>query len=367
MFYSGVTDEDIKKLKLLEPKAAVLTSLDCSDTDTASDSDQENQDPLEPLAALYDENLRSIPSTELQEKSNETFAKLKKEMTQDKCVTLECITRNQAQSQAWQIHRIGRITSTTLHRVCTVRSETAKTNLVKQIMQYDNKNLSGVKAIKWGREHELIARQCYTEAMTEHHQNLNVQLCGLVVHPDSPHLGASPDGLVKCNCCGKGTVEIKCPYKYRDGLTGSSEDPDFCLDKSLHLRKNHEYYHQVQLHMYACSVQYCDFVIWTQQDIIITRVGRDEEMLYTVLPIAEQFFRKSILPELLTHSLDPKQQAPTVCSICHRPEFGKITICAKCSKLFHYECAKVKRKVKQWYCEQCKKQNEKQCTLKHLL
>ena len=82
--YSEVTDEDIKKLKLLEPKAAVLTSLDCSYTDTASESDKENEDPLEPLAALYDENLRGLSSTELQEKSDETFSRLRKEMTQ-KC------------------------------------------------------------------------------------------------------------------------------------------------------------------------------------------------------------------------------------------------------------------------------------------
>ena len=87
--YSEVTDEDIKKLKLLEPKAAVLTSLDCSDTDTASESDKENEDPLEPLAALYDENLRGHSS--------------------HRSVNLECITKNQAQSQAWQTHRIGRI------------------------------------------------------------------------------------------------------------------------------------------------------------------------------------------------------------------------------------------------------------------
>ncbi|XP_024859127.1 uncharacterized protein LOC112450070 [Kryptolebias marmoratus] len=349
-----VTDEHIKKLKALAPKAAVLTSLDCSDTDTASES--ENEDLLEPLAALYDENLRGVSSNELREKSDETFFRLKKTMTQEKCVNLESITKNQAQSQAWQTHRIGRITSTTLHRVCTVRTETAKTHLVKQIMHYDNKDLSGINAIKWGRDNEPTARKSYTKAMKAHHQNFNVALCGLVVHPEHPHLGASPDGVANCSCCGRGTVEIKCPYKYKNGLQGSHEDPDFCLDKSFHLKTNHEYYHQVQLHIFVCVVQYCDFVIWTQRDLLITRVAKDEEMLHTVLPIAEQFFRQSILPELLTRSMDPKQQAPTVCSQCKRPEFGKITTCAKCNRHFHYECAKVKRKAKEWYCDQCKKQ-----------
>lgn len=84
--YSEVTDEDIKKLKLLEPKAAVLTRLDCSDTDMASESDQKNGHTLQPLAALYDENLRGLSPTELQEKSDETFSRLRKEITQEKCV-----------------------------------------------------------------------------------------------------------------------------------------------------------------------------------------------------------------------------------------------------------------------------------------
>lgn len=349
-----VTDEDMKKLKLLEPKAAVLTSLDCSDTDTASDSGKENEDPLEPLAALYDANLKGLSTTQLLEKSEAIFSRLKRGITPVKCANLESITRKQAHSQAWQTHRLGRITSTTLYHVCTVKTETSRTNLLKQMMQYDNKDLSHINAIKWGRNNECTARKSYAEAMKAHHHNFNVELCGLFVHPDHPHLGASPDGVVNCGCCGRGTVEIKCPYKYRDGLTGSVEDRDFCLDQSFCLKKNHKYYYQVQLHMFVCGVQYCDFVIWTQQDLIITRVARDDLMLSTALPIAEQFFKQNILPELLTRSMDQQQQTPMVCPHCERPEFGKIISCAKCNKNFHYECGKVKRKVKQWYCAKCK-------------
>ena len=40
-----------------------------------------------------------------------------------------------------------------------------------------------------------------------------------IVHPSHPHLGASPDGLLAypdgllmCDCCGLGVLEIKCPY-----------------------------------------------------------------------------------------------------------------------------------------------------------
>ncbi len=121
---------------------------------------------------------------------------------------------------------------------------------------------------------EDTARRQYTEIMKAQHQNFDVELCGLFVRPDEPHLGASPDGIANCTCCGKVTVEIKCPYKYRDGLTGSSEDTQFCLDKALQLKKNHEYYHQVQLHMFVCNTQYCD--LWFGQSNILPSTASAE-------------------------------------------------------------------------------------------
>ena len=38
-----------------------------------------------------------------------------------------------------------------------------------------------------------------------------VELTGLHINPSSPHLVASPDGIVSCFCCGDGLLEIKCP------------------------------------------------------------------------------------------------------------------------------------------------------------
>ena len=38
---------------------------------------------------------------------------------------------------------------------------------------------------------------------------------GLVVHPSHPLMGASPDGIVSCECCGSGVVEIKYPIHAR--------------------------------------------------------------------------------------------------------------------------------------------------------
>ena len=37
-----------------------------------------------------------------------------------------------------------------------------------------------------------------------------------VVFTSIPHLGASPDGFLQCECCGNGVLEIKCPYNARE-------------------------------------------------------------------------------------------------------------------------------------------------------
>nr|XP_055074608.1 uncharacterized protein LOC129454122 [Misgurnus anguillicaudatus] len=275
--------------------------MDIINTDSASEA----RDLPEKLVALYDANMRDLCQNDLQKKCEEIFIRLATELTYEQCVNLERATKEQANSQDWHKYRIGRITSTTLYHVCTA-NETEKTDLVEKIMQYNQQDLSHVPAVNWGKNNEDIARKQYIKEMKAKHQNFNVDLCGLVMLPGNPHLGASPDGIANCTCCGKVAVEIKCPYKYREGLKGISEDPYFCLDENFQLKKAHQYYHQVQLHMFVCNVQSCDFVVWTEKEVQICRIARDEEMLQAVLPKAEVFFKQRVLPELLTHSMDTR-------------------------------------------------------------
>ena len=262
-----LTDEDILELRTVAPKAVILTSMDNSDTDTASeteDCDTPADNLPEPLVGLYDADLRGLNLNEIQERSELTFNQIKQRLTHEQCVNLEVTTKEQAQSKPWHTHRTGRITSTTFHRACTVKADSAKIKLVKDIMHYDNVDLN-CNAVLWGRENEDIARRQYIEAMQKKHTHFEVKKCGLFVHENRPHLGASPDGVTTCSCCGRGTLEIKCPYKYRDGLAGCWDDTQFCLDKSFKLKKSHQYYHQVQLHMAVCDVKYCDFFIFLIQ------------------------------------------------------------------------------------------------------
>ena len=53
--------------------------------------------------------------------------------------------------------------------------------------------------------------------------------------------GASPDGIIVCDCHGKGLLEIKCPHKYRNGLRSWQDDKDFPFNESGQIKKDHIY------------------------------------------------------------------------------------------------------------------------------
>lgn len=143
------------------------------------------------------------------------------------------------------------------------------------------------KATQWGCSHEAIARDHYKSVQCGRHQSFSLKSCGLVLNPDWPHLGASPDGIVKCKCCGQGVLEVKCPFCGNDEdveVTASSSksclvrNPDGCL----HLDQTHTYYYQVQTQIFICNVDYCDFCVCTFPDqhptMHIERIFKDTEL-----------------------------------------------------------------------------------------
>ncbi|XP_049923486.1 uncharacterized protein LOC126404346 [Epinephelus moara] len=327
-----------------------------SDTDTASESG-DAVDPVdppelpEPLTAMYEPALRQQTPVDLREKCEEAYLNMKRHIHPDQCKRLEATTKQQAKSNDWYTHRACRITSTTFYSVCT--GDYLSKSTLEKIMHYNDSNIE-VPAVVWGREKEETARQCYIKEAKKKHQNIKVSLCGFVIRHDEPHLGTSPDGKVECECCGEGVVEIKCPYKYRKGLQDATVSEDFCLDQTFHLKKTRPYYHQVQLHMFVCNVQYCDFVVWTTRELVVNRIPRDEQLLQKALPKAKLCYISCILPELLIHSQDPTLQPPVFCKTCEKPKFGKMIECVICKHVFHYTCAQVKRRLQNWHCSLCK-------------
>ena len=86
-------------------------------------------------------------------------------------------------------------------------------------------------------------------------------------------MGASPDGLVMCDCCRRGVLEVKCPFSCVDKtfLEATSESKFFLenVDGKFSLKKNHAYYYQIQAQMKFCLVQYGDFIVWRQEELVV--------------------------------------------------------------------------------------------------
>ncbi len=62
---------------------------------------------------------------------------------------------------------------------------------------------------RYGFKHEADAGKKYENIMCQQHEMFSVCDCGLRINLKWPFMGASPDGLVMCQCCGTGACEIK--------------------------------------------------------------------------------------------------------------------------------------------------------------
>ena len=50
------------------------------------------------------------------------------------------------------------------------------------------------------------------------HMNFQSQELGLLISQAYPNLGVAHNGVIACNCCGKGILKIKCPWTSREKL-----------------------------------------------------------------------------------------------------------------------------------------------------
>ena len=76
------------------------------------------------------------------------------------------------------------------------------------------------------------------------HNEFTIADARLFVNPQYPHLRASPHGIVKCECCGHGLVEIKYPHSLAEkNVTDLEDTKSFFLGKNdngvLMLKRDH--------------------------------------------------------------------------------------------------------------------------------
>ena len=342
---------------------------------TTEESQQETESLVEPtlpipLHQLYEPRFQTLSDDKLQELCLTTAKNIK--VTNEEAEFLQKVTIGQSDCTAWHEHRKGRLTASHFHVVCRhvdAASQVYPKSIVKRIMQYYS-SAQNVPALKWGRDNEDRARNEYIKFTKGKHNNLAVRPSGLVIHPNYPLLGASPDGFVCCDCCESRVLEIKCPFKYRATSPTADKplsDPNFCLQKNakgdVHLSFSHPYYYQVQGQIALCNVKYCDFACWTEGGLFVEEIERNENLITDMIPKLEKFFTTRLLPELLTRRIEYELEAVEsdkenqLYCVCRGPEYGKMIACdnAKCGvQWFHYKCVGLKRAPRgKWFCKTC--------------
>nr|XP_054923052.1 uncharacterized protein LOC126524139 [Dermacentor andersoni] len=165
----------------------------------------------------------------------------------DVCVLIEKQTKAQSASEKWHLYRTGRITASNAGAVFATSLTKPSKSLLKRLCYPEDCKFQ-TAATQWGKKKEAAGRAAYIEAMQKHHLGFKCEMSGLHISIERPFLAATPDGLVHCNCCGDGLLEIKCPYSAKDALI--CEIPErqrsyLVVDgNDAKLLRNHHYFKQ---------------------------------------------------------------------------------------------------------------------------
>ena len=296
-------------------------------------------------------------------------------VTPEEVAAVEKETKKQSCSNAWFMFRAGRVTASKLHAVCKTDPAQPSLSLIKVICYPENSKFWS-KQTAWGCKHEKVARNEYIKYQSKFHKNLEIVDSGLFISVKEPHLAATPDALVSCNCCGFGVLEIKCPFCIRHQFLFEAMDPqnkvNMCLTDAngkLKLKKSHPYFYQIQSQLFCTNRKYGDLFIWTEEDWHLERITFNELFFSECIVTSKAFFINSIMVEMLgkfysrptstvtNESVGTSTVEETFC-ICEGPEDGPMLLCSNehCKyKLFHLECLSLKKgpKRRKWYCPDC--------------
>lgn len=152
-------------------------------------------------------------------------------------------------------------------------------------------------AMQHGSNTENKARQYYSSLT-----HINVQEVGLAKWKINPYLGASLDGDI-----GHGMIEIKCPIKmyapllYKQNLL-HTHNPIIADPKHYnpitydHIWPTH--FAQMQGCMAICQKLYCDYVVYTEQQVYIERIPFCEDYWNALYNQLQEFITDMLLPAI---------------------------------------------------------------------
>ena len=285
----------LSKLQTLHPRSSVLTAVYRQESTTPLTSAASVHLPAT-ILSYFDPKYIQLSPSQLKIESRHVF-KEELTVTPTEAKFLSESTILQSLSLVWHEHRKGPLTASQFGSICHTNFTSPSSTLVSSIL---NRQKFSSPALKWGLDNEATAKEAYYTKMSELHSQFSIHSCGLQINTLYPHLGASPDGIISCLCCGDGLVEVKCPYSIRDESPTTTEKANFYLkplpDGGRALSKSHNYYYQVQGQLIILNLPFCDFVCWTPNGMHVERIERDDMFCEAMLSTLETFFVDEVLP-----------------------------------------------------------------------
>lgn len=155
-----------------------------------------------------------------------------------------------------------------------------------------------ISKIKKGVKNEEIDEKMKSRAVQEYCRRLCVKWhnCGLIVHPDAPWLGASPDGLTydASEAESFGLVSIR----YLNLLSFAECSLLVFQNKGWQLKKASTSYWQIQAEMMIAGVSWCDLLLLSKEDLLVKRIYRDSSFINLMKTKLDDFFFSYYLPAL---------------------------------------------------------------------
>ncbi|KAJ8671840.1 hypothetical protein QAD02_003099 [Eretmocerus hayati] len=216
------------------------------------------------------------------------------DVTPEEILAIEEQTRKQSHDFMWHWYRKHRLSASLFGRICRV-TEKGAPKLVKDIM---NPQPIYSKPIEHGRKYESTAIKTWNDY---HHGFLNLAESGLFIHPQYPYICGTPDRLNAA----LSVLEVKCPYAARYNFIDDTSVPSLIpyLERdgkgNWALKKNSEYYYQVQGQLLVTRRSFCDFIVWTFKDLVQVSIKRDETFIDAMLKDLKKFYKNHLQPAIL--------------------------------------------------------------------
>ena len=253
------------------------------------------------LLSTFDDVLASIKNL------NEFISKL--EYFADHKEEIEKETRGQSDNAFWFSARKHCITASKAHDVMS-RMVTYKRNFEEIDFISVMDKVSGrthlnvdLPAIKYGRAMEAEAVAAFFSIYSKEHKNAKILDCGLFLCKDVPFVGASPDRIIVCDCCGESCLEVKCPFSISHT---SPTDPNVHLpylmlneDSTVMLNRKHKYFTQCQVQMAATEMTRTYFFVWTSHGNFTEKLYFNSGFWSETQLLLKEFYLSKYIPYVL--------------------------------------------------------------------